>query len=637
MVVDFMPVDLTVFNGESNDPDPRETQGRDRGLNVDLPVSINPGEPPPDFAWIPLPAGDSVQLAVRNTYFHTRQRGFGFDLPRYDNDATLFGTGMGAVARNPHPYKPIGSLLDVAAIPLQHMGASTDPLLPGGRPTTPNTKSTARAYFIHELGQSPAGRLTNPQAWKSVPFHSLGWVNPSFGRRLDAADGVPASYIGCPDRPFPWIVWNDRPFANPYELVYVPRTPPARLFTNYRNLDYPNIDRNQTEPSADYQTRDTSVTTPYNTKDMFGAGTAGAHLLPLTSVTDIPFERRAGSRHANVFSRVFDFVRVPSPFTGTDHVLAGTSPTPLAGGIDATPPRFQGPFNRVSTYREPGRINVNTIYPDPIVGSAVWNAICGSRDQTTPAEPTFATILKSATVPFGADGADIATSGWYHRPLRTTTGSKWRSDFIAATIPGEQANAGFPQSRLLNPEFEFTATSTPWYRAATGKLDADDESARFTARAFTLLGDQPPSAAGTRGVPLFEPPAVQAWATDGRRNAWFRLQTLVRANAHATVRSEVYAIWVTLGLFDVEDSPPHYWHSIGPDGREAVQFFSGGPATPSPAYPDGKRLVREHGSETGNVTRHRAFFIFDRSVPVKYSPGANTNVENGIIAERVIE
>jgi hypothetical protein len=578
IAIDFMPIDLTVFNGESSAQDPSETQGPDRDPPLpELPTKTEapqkPAAPVPPSG-VPLPIAHSNTLAVRQTYFHTRQRGFGSDLVGYENDGTLFGKG--AVKRNPNPFKPIGSLADIAAIPLTRGPAPNPatPILPGGRATDPAAYGTAQVYFKHELGQGPAGRTVNPTDWKAVPFHSLGWVNPSFGRRLGASDGVPAPYVGSPDRPFPWIVWNDRPFANPYELVYVPRTAPSRLLTNYRNLDFPFGD--------DYQAPGT--TTPpsqrarYRATDMFGACTPGAHLLPLTSITDVAPPGASRARHADLFVRLFEFVRVRSPFNGADTYVGDAIPP---GGT--MPARFCGPFGRASGYRDPGGINVNTI-PEAD-GAPVWNAICGTG--TSPATPTWQAIVDARTIPSGGTT--------YRRPYRPAFGDG--ATFSEEQVPGGEANTLIAQGwidalRAEDPDFRF--------------------GDRFTARSFTLFTD------GQRTPvrePLFAAPAATSWATDGERNAWFRLETLVRANAHTTVRSEVYAIWVTMGLFEVQPG----------NGGISMQ------------YPDGWQLVREYGSDTGNTTRHRSFFIFDRSTPVAYEPGVDHNVRDAIPIERFIE
>jgi hypothetical protein len=610
IVVDFMPIDLTVFNGESTGQDPSETQGEDRldlaaADRQPLPVlSSVPARPNPPIEpkLVPLPFADSTTLAARHVYFHTRQRGFGKDLPRYDNDGTLFGVGQSQ--RNAHPFKPIGAIEDIADTPLRK--DTVDPVvdftdgakfrLPGGRPTV---AQGADSCFRHELGQSPAGRTT-PSQWQRIPFHSLGWVNSSFGYRLDVADGVPAAYAGAPDRPFPWVVWNDRPFANPYELIFVPRTPATRLLTNFRNLDYPDgVEADGVTPEYSNVTASTS----YNVSDLFAAPTPGAHLLPITAITDIPGPSSTRSRHADVLVRLFEYVRVRSPFFGSETVLDGV-------GGDQRPDRFVGPFNRVSKYRDPGGVNINTIHPDPEVGASIWNALCGFASGT-PSPPFSALTVGGAgarVVPLQFASLSPPATATYQRPYRTASGD--RDDFSEPGQPRGWSNALVSAGWLTNPP---VTGGVAWYVDSGESLS--EIADRFSPRSFTLFGDRPRTAVGSgKRQPLFPAPDPDAWANDGRRNAWFRFETLIRANSNVTVRSELYAIWVTMGLFEVT-----------------------GNQTPAWIYPDGYRLVREYGSESGDATRHRAFFIFDRSIPIGFERGVNHNAEDGILVDRLIE
>ena len=48
-------------------------------------------------------------------------------------------------------------------------------------------------------------------------------------------------------------------------------------------------------------------------------------------------------------------------------------------------------------------------------------------------------------------------------------------------------------------------------------------------------------------------------------------------------------------------------------------------------------VVRELGSDIGEVRRHRAFYIVDRTIPVAFEPGKNHNVDEAIILRRFIE
>ena len=61
------------------------------------------------------------------------------------------------------------------------------------------------------------------------------------------------------------------------------------------------------------------------------------------------------------------------------------------------------------------------------------------------------------------------------------------------------------------------------------------------------------------------------------------------------------------------------------------------PAINYTTYPDGYQLGQELGSDAGNVTRHRAFYIYDRSIPVGFNPGKDLNYDKGILVKRFIE
>jgi hypothetical protein len=70
-----------------------------------------------------------------------------------------------------------------------------------------------------------------------------------------------------------------------------------------------------------------------------------------------------------------------------------------------------------------------------------------------------------------------------------------------------------------------------------------------------------------------------------------------------TTRSNVYAVWITVGYF----------------------------------HTDGTTLGGEAGSDTGEIERHRAFYLIDRSVPVGFQRGENLNAAGTIMLRRFIE
>ena len=110
-----------------------------------------------------------------------------------------------------------------------------------------------------------------------------------------------------------------------------------------------------------------------------------------------------------------------------------------------------------------------------------------------------------------------------------------------------------------------------------------------------------PSAVGTN--PLLDyTPAMQMPHNNTVRNAAFRYEARNRLGNLVTTRSNVFAIWVTVGYFEVDVS------------------------TPTPVL-----TGVEVGSDLGSVQRQRGFCIVDRSIPVAYEPGVNHNIEKAIL------
>ena len=110
------------------------------------------------------------------------------------------------------------------------------------------------------------------------------------------------------------------------------------------------------------------------------------------------------------------------------------------------------------------------------------------------------------------------------------------------------------------------------------------------------------------------PTAIPDHAQNTDRNPYFRYVGYRSVwGGVTTQRSNVYAGWITMGRFAVD--------------RVAVD----------PNHPDGLRLRRELGSDTGDIHRRRAFFMMDRSIPVGFQRGESLNVDKCILLHRVIE
>jgi hypothetical protein len=78
----------------------------------------------------------------------------------------------------------------------------------------------------------------------------------------------------------------------------------------------------------------------------------------------------------------------------------------------------------------------------------------------------------------------------------------------------------------------------------------------------------------------------------------------------------VFAVWITVGYFEALPAGAGYDPKV---------------------YPDGYQLGQELGSDTGDITRHRAFYIFDRSIPVGFQRGQDINQDKALLLRRYIE
>jgi hypothetical protein len=108
-------------------------------------------------------------------------------------------------------------------------------------------------------------------------------------------------------------------------------------------------------------------------------------------------------------------------------------------------------------------------------------------------------------------------------------------------------------------------------------------------------------------------------------NPFFRYQGLARLGNLVTTRSNVYAVWITVGYF--EATPASQLPGYSSLTQAQIQAM----------YPDGYTVGRELGMDTGDIQRHRAFYIFDRTIPVGFQRGQDLNVEKAILVKRFIE
>jgi hypothetical protein len=264
-----------------------------------------------------------------------------------------------------------------------------------------------------------------------------------------------------------WFPWPNRPFTSSAELFLVPNGNAIEMLQNYET---PRASRNalSTLPGV------------------------GNQLLLL------------------------DAVHVPTRFAGIHRTVTSDPGNTLkqAGIYAATTP-----VNQLSSFREPGRVNLNTVTADDI-----WNAVVAGP---------------------------LATSGSIPAPLKK--------------------------------------------RSPSGGTDASGTSAGMAADFL----DKPATSMGAllsltaTGTGAFAPDTHLALVSSGSMNPAHLLYTANRLANTATIRSNVFAVWITL--------------------RESIQ------------------------NDPDSVKYHRAFYIVDRSIPVAHEAGKDHNVWDSVILRRIIE
>lgn len=377
----------------------------------------------------------------------------------------------------------------------------------------------------------------------NLPAQALGTIVSALPAPYDVYDG--ASNI-----PAPWMHWPNRPFVSQFEILNTPTVRSSQLLKLHgvgagaRSAYAP-------DPA-------TPVDAPFVTGQQF------PHLAAFFAASE------TATPQPNLY-RLFEYLHVPSRFAGTEEILPPANPLAahsLSGDGDASHP-FHPPFNRVSRYREPGRVNVNTIFEEE-----VWDAI-RKGDPTLPNWQNFVESRRG----YGS-GNDVI-------------------------LPDTAIAPVFPSPTVFaNPFRSFGGSYlVPLNSTDCPPLHRDREIDATFMRPDNLASPDDPLFAQPNSFPN----------TNSDKNSYFRYLGLQKLGNTVTTRSNVYSVWITVGFFEVEE--------VAMDA----------------AHPDGYALGAELGSDTGNIQRHRAFYMIDRSIPVAFERGHDHNVENCILIKRFIE
>lgn len=329
-----------------------------------------------------------------------------------------------------------------------------------------------------------------------------------------------------PSTRFPWLFWANRPFTSAAELALVPTPNAFRLLAQH------------TTATGTSSGSWAAGTRPFNHLcGLFETGTTPPE----------PWKSVIGTSGTGGKPGVLDFLHVPSRFTGAYLTVSASTTNASTLGLD----KF--PINQISQFREPGRVNVNTL-----AMSSVW-------------------------------GSSTTTTGTSWNPLfgRVTIGTASAAEtspFLGMTTSGSSAVSGtFTSSPPFSPP-AWNNEQAPMNPFASGTSGP-------ATTLFTVLDRIGRDSADNTGA---WPAEVRALRDHGK-DAYFRYEMGTRMANMVTTRSNVYAVWITIGYFDAA------------------------------------------GNEIQPVRRSRGFYIFDRSVPVGYETGKDHNVRDAILLRRIIQ
>jgi hypothetical protein len=413
--------------------------------------------------------------------------------------------------------------------------------------------------------------------------------------------------------------------------------------------------------------------------NFFQANTTNSATLPTQDGMEIV---SLGS--ANYY-RMFDYVHVPSRFSHTDTML---SPSQFGGAMASVDDPRRGlmtPFNRVDNYSEPGRINLNTVIgrrnPSSVASPAqTWSLVYDGimhRLFDGPEIPA-APLMKLSHL--GPAWRDIVRSrrGYLTQQERngnvidvveqlldndfpTFVANPFRAPGEADLVPLSSMRRDGIEGTLLRPHHFVPNAGQAWGAAnvdsnGNGWISDTSEAGLGDDAIYALVVNgkvgggtlREAAEATTPQHPLFSAGAVGtpgpnnqvSHNVDALRNPAQQLQPLTRIENLTTTRSGVFAVWVTVGYFEVTRAPSFdqneggvrdkFLNQAGGDPVRALALYN-------TVYPDGYQFGRELGSDTGEVERHRGFYMIDRTRPVAFKPGEDVNVNEAILLRRRIE
>ena len=133
--------------------------------------------------------------------------------------------------------------------------------------------------------------------------------------------------------------------------------------------------------------------------------------------------------------------------------------------------------------------------------------------------------------------------------------------------------------------------------------------------------------------PGSEQPYLGSGSSDDRQHPYWRTEMLQRAMNLTTVRTHQYAVWITVGFFEVKRQG-----DIDMIAQSAQATAAGNPALAATPHPG---RLRHHGPRgwalNGQNLRYRGFFLVDRLKLTGFNPNDVGAFHNAVVYRKVIQ
>ncbi|TWT82013.1 hypothetical protein CA13_34680 [Planctomycetes bacterium CA13] len=463
---------------------------------------------------------------------------------------------------------------------------------------------------------------------------TLGYTNQSYGQRWEQSATTPAAeFVPFVGLPIDWqtnVAWLNRPFVSAEELMWVPTSAPGRFAFEFGSASVPGGLPAATDPYDDANNAAPGSYTE-TTQRRFDFNQRFTHVWNYLSSNNNDFSTSPN------YLRLLDWVGVPTPYDSDTNFVSPelditttaensiVAPTfnystfflpPTAGSFTSgNPLEWTLATPRAARDRTYNR-NTGAWGPDP-GNNGMTNGFWTDHVSMEPFRPPFG--FQDNDFRHGLINLNTVKNNRVYKALMygfsnsaergiVGMGSFWQSftdsrrGFSLAAHPGPTIPTTAGNLRtLLDPSLPtqmhgvFAPSSvSDIHPLVTGQTRRDPiESTRLRADPTTATS------------PIFQRATAPSVAQSHDRSVVHNQLGQTRLSNLASDQSNVFAVWVTVGFFEVD----------------------GGTLT----------VGNELGLATGEAQRLKAFYIIDRSVPVKYEPGKRNNAFDTIRFSRILE